>query len=281
MKKRILSIVLAMSMIASVVVFCLAGPASAVQNTIKYPVYDEAVSLAAKPTVNLTFEGDNYGGIPIGRWTNGVQYVDGYAKVTSTTGWVFFGKDGSVGKTTATHNTEAGKAALGDLFMLEVGHTYFITMQYKKLAGATVATTSLNYGITADPTAVAAQNSDAYIKDVVTSGLTVVWNVDGVAQESGSVLEKDTDWQTVSVKLTAVQSGAFGFQPNGGGYYAFDDFKIYDSTALGNSFQNPLSFDNGGVATMRDGSAGYAKDEDGNSYLHFDGTYNEGSSVYF
>ena len=67
MKKRILSIVLAMSMIASVVVFCLAGPASAVQNTIKYPVYDEAVSLAAKPTVNLTFEGDNYGGIPIGR----------------------------------------------------------------------------------------------------------------------------------------------------------------------------------------------------------------------
>ena len=86
MKKRILSIVLAMSMIASVVVFCLAGPASAVQNTIKYPVYDEAVSLAAKPTVNLTFEGDNYGGIPIGRWTNGVQYVDGYAKVTSTKG---------------------------------------------------------------------------------------------------------------------------------------------------------------------------------------------------
>ena len=81
MKKRILSIVLAMSMIASVVVFCLAGPASAVQNTIKYPVYDEAVSLAAKPTVNLTFEGDNYGGIPIGRYTNGVKYVDGYAKI--------------------------------------------------------------------------------------------------------------------------------------------------------------------------------------------------------
>ena len=196
MKKRILSIVLAMSMIASVVVFCLAGPASAVQNTIKYPVYDEAVSLAAKPTVNLTFEGDNYGGIPIGRWTNGVQYVDGYAKVTSTTGWVFFGKDGSVGKTTVRHDAEGAKTALGDLFMLEVDHTYSITMKYKKLAGATVATTSLNYGITADPTAAAAENSAAYIKDVVTSGLTVVWNVDGVAQQAGTVLKEDTDFTT-------------------------------------------------------------------------------------
>ena len=48
--KKTLSLVLCWTLIASVVVFCFAGPASAV-TTVKYPTYDSVTSLAAKPEV--------------------------------------------------------------------------------------------------------------------------------------------------------------------------------------------------------------------------------------
>ncbi len=288
MKKRLLSVALILSMLASLLMVGITGPVSAAKDTYvtKEATYDRAIDLSKEltPSVNLTFDGEAKYGIPLGRYTKDVAYVNNYAKVKVSTGWIFFGKNGSVGQTTVKHDdTEKASTALSNVYKLTKDNTYSITFKYKFLAGATVTSRTFDVGIATDPTTGPAQKDNTVWTNNSTSGLGVVWKVNGETQTG--TLTQDTDWQTVTVSFKAVVDGYFGMQCGGSvssnQYFALDDVKIYDYDAYYNSkFQNKLTFDNGGFSMRRLYSVqmGFGT-ENGNNYGIIPGD-NEGV-VYF
>ena len=184
--KKTLSLVLCLTLIASVVVFCFTGPASAV-TTVKYPTYDSVTSLAVKPIVNLTFDGENRYGLPLSRGgEKHVEYnIPGFATVKNSGGWFFVGKNGEAIKdangTVITAGTVLKGTANADyvvanyLYQLEAGTEYRFVMDYKFLKGAKITTRNLGIEVV--------QNPNGTIKNVTgsktVSGNAVVWNVIG------------------------------------------------------------------------------------------------------
>ena len=304
--KKTLSLVLCLTLIASVVVFCFAGPASAVTNAYQYPVYDEAVSLAAKPEVKLDFEGNNYYGIPFNRGSTIKFNQNGFATISHSGGWSFVGNNGTcptyedgvvITSGTVTNNDkEDAKEAYvvqNYLYELEHGKTYKFVMKYKFLAGSYINPRSIGINVFQNPHK---KTSDAdkfasFPKAVTfVEGNSVVWETGGVVQEGRAdtvtykdngvsytkdvkVLETDTDVQTMTAYITlsdsAITSGTTGnagdfgpfylglqnyygsYTPNFNATLAIDSIEIYNLTDAGSSFQNPITFDNGGIVSTR------------------------------
>lgn len=226
--RKIVSIICAVAILLSISVVSFTGSSSAmvdVQGDLSKPQMTEEV--------NLTFQGEKPYGIPLGRYASGsdVVYENDYAKVKYSTNWIFFGKDGSVGETTIAHNNkDASKvnAALANLYKITSGSTYAISFKYKVLAGATVSSRAVDVGIAVgDPTQGGAnRNSMSGLK---TTGLTVEWKVNGIAQNTNTLLTADTDWQTATVEFTSTADGNFGIKCLGAGegqYFAIDDFVV-------------------------------------------------------
>lgn len=235
--RKIVSIICAVAILLSISVVSFTGSSSAkvdVQGDLTKPMLSEEV--------NLTFQGEKPYGIPLGRWTTAVEYRDDYAKVKFTTGWIFFGKDGSVGRTTVQHNSSGAAAALADLYKVTTGNAYHVSFKYKILAGATVASRAFVAGIAVDPTADSAKYDSSVWTNQKSTGLTVQWKVDGVAQTG--TLSADTDWQTATVEFTAIVDGYFGI--NGlsqdvAQYFAIDDVVI--SKVVGSYGIDHISYD--------------------------------------
>lgn len=237
--KKTVSLVLCLTLIASVVVFCFAGPASAVTNTIKYPVYDEAISLAAKPEVNLDFEGDNYYGIPFNRGSTIKFNQDGFATVSNGGGWFFVGNNGTCPKyedgvditsgTVTNNDKEDAKEAYvvnNYLYELKRGKTYKFVMKYKFLAGSYIKPRSIGINVFQNPhkkTTDADKFADFPKAVTFVKGNSVVWKTGGVVQEGRAdtvtytdngvsytkdvkVLETDTDVQTMTAYITLSDS---------------------------------------------------------------------------
>ena len=254
--KKTVSLVLCLTLIASVVVFCFAGPASAVTNAYQYPVYDEAVSLAANPEVKLDFEGNNYYGIPFNRGSTIKFNQNGFATISHSGGWSFVGNNGTcpiyedgvvITSGTVTNNDkEDAKEAYvvqNYLYELEHGKTYKFVMKYKFLAGSYINPRSIGINVFQNPHK---KTSDAdkfasFPKAVTfVEGNSVVWETGGVVQEGRAdtvtykdngvsytkdvkVLETDTDVQTMTAYITlsdsAITSGTTGNAGDFGPFY--------------------------------------------------------------
>ena len=267
--KKTLSLVLCLTLIASVVVFCFAGSASAV-TTVKYPVYDSVQSLAVKPIVNLTFDGENRYGIPLHRGT-GISYAtEGFVTSNTSGGWFFVGKSGEAikdanGTVIAAGTVEKGKAnsdhvAANYLYQVEAGKEYRFVMDYKYLKGSKVATINLGIEVLQNPNGTMANVTGS--KTV--SGNAVVWNVNGKAQEVGATLTSDTDIQTMTATIVPKENGYLGLQnyTDKSATIAIDSIKLYRLDSFNSSCQNPITFDNGGIVSTRamNGGASYHKD---------------------
>ena len=247
--RKIVSIICAVAILLSISVVSFTGSSSAlvdVQGDLTKPTMSEEV--------NLTFQGENRYGIPLGRWQGDVEYVDGYAKVKASTNWIFFGKDGSVGQTTVLHNASNASTALADCYKFINGNAYTISFKYKFLKGATVANRSFSIGLGVDPT----KNSCEYQNIFTATGLNIKWEVNGVAQTG--TLTEDTDWQTVTISFTAPADGYFGMQRggsfSGNQYFAIDDFVVQKAAGSYGVTKSTHDMENDTVATNKSGSIG-------------------------
>ena len=241
--RKIVSIICAVAILLSISVVSFTGSSSA-----KVDVQGDLTKPTLSEEVNLTFQGENGYGIPLGRSTNNVTYLNDYAKVRISTGWIFFGKDGSVGRTTVKHDASGAAAALADLYKVTTGNTYHISFKYKILAGAIVASRTFTVGVSANPTAGPATSDNTVLSGLKTTGLSVQWKVNGVTQTD--TLSVDTDWQTATVEFTSVADGYFGINNLGSGsgveqYFAIDDVVI--SKVIGSYGIDRISYDMTGV----------------------------------
>ena len=254
--RKVVSIICAVAILLSISVISFTGSSSAmvdIQGDLTKPTLSEEV--------NLTFQGEKPYGIPLGRYAGGsdVAYTNDYAKLRVTTGWYFFGKDGSVGQTAVAHNATGAAAAKANLYKFTAGNTYSVSFKYKVLAGASIKNRNVVVGIAADPTAAAAKNDSSVFTGLKTSGTAVEWNVNGVAQTG--TLTADTDWQTVTAEFTAVVDGYFGFQGigvNGEGgvmHFALDDVVISKVTGSYGVTKITHDMENDTVNTSTGGTA--------------------------
>lgn len=234
--RKIVSIICAVALLLSLSVVSLTGSSSA-----KVEENGNLSEAMMTEVVNLTFQGEKPYGIPLGRWTKDVAYdtANGYAKVGISSGYIFFGKDGSVGNPTIQHNdsvTQAVKdSAKDNLYTLQAGKTYEVSFAYKFLAGTKVKTGKqayVNVGIAANPLTGGTGNKTG-MNVIAESGATTVWTVDGSAPATDTVLTVDSDWQTFTRTFTATTDGYIGIQcfygdgaPSPMEYFAIDDFCI-------------------------------------------------------
>ncbi len=254
--RKIVSIICAVAILLSISVVSFTGSSSAlvdVQGDLTKPTLSEEV--------NLTFQGEKPYGIPLGRNVggSGVVYENDYAKVKISANWIFFGKDGSVGQTTVAHNdTDSLKvnAALANLYKFTTGSTYTISFKYKLLKGATVTSRTFGVGFATNPTTDPAKTDSSVWTNQKSTGLTVQWNVNGVAQTG--TLTADTDWQTATVEFTATADGHFGIQCGGsngnGKYFAIDDFVVNKITGSYGITKVTHDMENDAIATNTSGS---------------------------
>ncbi len=252
--RKIVSIICAVAILLSISVVSFTGSSSA-----KVDVQGDLTKPTVSEEVNLTFQGEKPYGIPFGRWINDVEYRDDQAKVKLSTGWIFFGKDGSVGQTTVMHNASGATEAMADLYKVTTGNTYHISFKYKYLAGATIANRTFTVGVATNPVAGGAANNNTVLTNLKTSGLTTVWKINGVTQTSGKLTD-DTDWQTATVEFTSTADGYFGIQCGNveiSEYFAIDDVVInkvlgsYGVTKVTHDMESETSFVvNGGAATV-------------------------------
>ena len=300
--KKTLSLVLCLTLIASVVVFCFAGSASAV-TTVKYPTYDSVKSLAAESksslVVDLDFEGANRYGLPLNRGNHVFYDTPGFVTVKNGGGWAFIGKTGEalknasgadLGGTVYRTHADAAYVVGRYLYEFKAGMKYQLVMDYKFLAGSKITNTrTVGLAMYQNPHQ-PASGVETPLKEVkissAISGNKAVWNVDGVAQ-TGEVLEKDTDIQTMTATFLPEADGYLAVRTHDGdttdATLAIDSIKIYSDSGLGDTYQNPIAFDDGGVVISRyiDG-VGYATEENGNGYFAFDGTGGSSTgSIYF
>ncbi len=279
MKRKALSILLVICLLASVISVCFVAPVSATKTEATTEsatkIYE---SLASEPDVSLTFDGDHPYGIPMERYTSAFHYDTTRGCLVSEGGnWCFIGKNGDVGSTTLDRDS----SAYSDLYAVENGKTYIVTFSIKALAGVTISTDyRMGFGVGSDPANAAFRTytdsaASTYMTDIKTKNMSVIWNIAGVTQESGTIAQ-DTDWQTVYIKFTSKCDGYFGIHTYAANL-AVDNLKIYN--LIDSTFQDTLTFDNGGLAIQRVDSGSYAADTDGNNYAVFSGA-NYGS-VYF
>lgn len=275
----------------------ITGPVSAAKDTyvtVQEAVYDRTIDLSKAegftPDVTLTFDGEAKYGIPFGRYSSDrVSYNDNGFRLNGLGGysyWVFFGKDGSVGSTIlhATDNTtsDAKEAAVANLYKLEQGKTYIVNFDVKALKGAVVAeSNAIRYGVATNPATGAINNANT--TTLSSSGLTLEYKINGVAQAVGSQLTADSDWQKVSTTFIVNSSGNLGISPTFDNTTIYiDNVEIYDYDAYYNStFQNKLTFDNGGLGVKRYINNFAIANENGNGYCIVDDTKQSTGSAYF
>ncbi len=291
MKKRLLSVALILSMLASLLMVGITGPVSAAKDTYvtQEATYDRAIDLSKEltPNVNLTFDGEAKYGIPFGRYSKSttVGYENDSFKLVGPGGngyWVFFGTDGNVGESIVHFGntaSDAYDAAVANLYTVKAGNTYKVSFDVKALKGATVAASNtITFGTSADPSKGAANQTNMTV--LSSSGFTLEYKVDGTAQNAGDVLGVDSDWQTATVTFTAKADGKFGICSKLSNTNIYiDNVKIYDLTEYGKSTttQNRITFDEftGGLGLSRySGSDTYGTEENGNRYgiLNLSGT---------
>ena len=286
--KKTLSVVLCLALLLSVVAVCFMTPATAktVISTESVDVFKD-LSKEVTPSVSLTFDGDAPYGIPFGRYAKGfTSYANNAYKLNGGGYWVFFGKDGTVGQSIVSYQESAHKtsethiAAAAELYQFVKDKAYMVTFDVKVLANSTVGTSTITYGLVPDPSQ-GSGSSRSNMTSFSDKGVTLNYNINGVAQEAGTKMSVDSDWQTVSVAFTASADGKFGINPNfSGTNILIDNVKIYDlATCVDSTFQNKIDFDFGGFAVVRTGSGSYATEENGNKYGIVNSS--KGDSVYF
>ncbi len=228
--KKLVSLVLAMVLMVSM--FALLGTVTASAETFEMN----------KTLVNLTFDGDAPGGIPVHRGIDVCVYENGYVKLGNKNGnaaMAFFGKDGSVGTTPVTHTTyaEGGaeeQALYNDLFIFEANKTYKVTVDYKYLAGTNVEGALPGVASVTNPlNASAGTYNDRIIKSHTSVYNEKIPQIDYTLTEG--VLAEDTEWKTIEFTFTTKEgdSGfAFGINADKAAaagrivYAAFDNFKV-------------------------------------------------------
>lgn len=215
--RKIVSIICAVAILLSISVVSFTGSSSA-----KVDVQGDLTKPTVSEDVNLTFQGEKPYGIPFGRWTTAVEYRDDLAKIKLSTGWIFLGKDGSVGEKTVQHNSATASTALANVYQVTTGTTYHVSFKYKLLQGAQVKTyCKFNVGVAANPISGGA---------TVAAEVITKWNINGVAQGSGTTLAVDSDWQSATVEFTANTDGYLGISCGGidvgAQYFAIDDVVV-------------------------------------------------------
>lgn len=275
----------------------ITGPVSATKDTyvtVQEAVYDRTIDLSKSegftPAVKLTFDGEAKYGIPFGRYSSGrVSYSDNSFRLNGLAGngyWVFFGKDGTVGQSVTHYQggtaNDNHNAAVANLYKLEQGKTYIVNFDVKALKGATVAEGNvIRHGVATNPATGAVNNAN--ITTLSSSGLTLGYKIDGVAQTVGSQLTADSDWQKATATFVVNSSGNFGISPTfANTTIHIDNVEIYDYDAYYNSkFQNKLTFDNGGLGVKRYIDNFAIANENGNGYCIVDDTKQSTGSAYF
>lgn len=272
--KKTLSVVLCLALLLSVVAVCFMTPATAktVTSTEEFITYKD-LSKEFTPDVSLTFEGDETTkyGIAYGRWSDGAGYSGGKLSLTSGDYWVFFGKDGSVGKTIVRTDSggkgtaEEKAAAVANRYTVTTGKTYMLTFDLQGAKDSTVPATigEIGVNISVDGNAPATSNVSVLAKH----NTILEYKIGGVAQAAGTKLTADSDWQTVSYIFQPKVDGACGINPKLGANMHIDNVKIVElDKQWDSSFQNKITFDLGGWEVNRTASAGYAAEENGNKY---------------
>ncbi len=251
--RKIVSIICAVAILLSISVVSFIGSSSALVD-----VQGDLTKPAMSEEVNLTFQGEQSYGIPLGRYTNDVAYLSNYARVKYSTNWIFFGKDGTVGQTTVKHSdpdTSKVNAALANLYKVVAGNTYVVSFKYKLLQGTyfkDVTAFDFSAGVSVNP--VTAGKNDANV-----SGLKIVGHriIPSDIQTTGTNLDADTDWYTANVEFKCVNDGYFGIRCGNNyvsGYFALDDVVI--SKVSGSYGIITHDMENDAIATNQTGSIG-------------------------
>ncbi len=289
LSKKVLSVLVCLSLLISVVAVMFVSPVSAVSESQTVGVFTEGV--------NLTFDGDAKYGLPVTRGAT-VQYFDGYATMSNSgVGGcaTFIGLDGTYGETTVNRTSSMPTDAdlLAQLYKVVPGKIYKLTFDFRYLEGTNVIDFKPIVYISLDPTTAAGEyhsvhtdytngpvelNASNKMLQSLSSNIPATdWTVNGEVKEVGYLLAEgeSTPWQTGSVTFSIkdeLTSGVYigirhWYYATAGyaGNVAFDNIKVevadtsfaYNKISLDfddNTAPAGLSaYDNGSTPTFADG----------------------------
>ncbi|MBO5746547.1 MAG: polysaccharide deacetylase family protein [Clostridia bacterium] len=207
MKKRLISLLLILSLMFSICLLCFVGSVSA-----------ETVN-SYSHLVSLTFDGNEPYGIPFHRKVTSVKYENGtvvFEKGVKNGGTAWVGKNGSVGAfpVTQADNATLVAEAKENLFLCDAGKTYRLKFDYKFLAGTGGTSASIDVRLHPDPTGSLTANElnlseHATLVESVAAEITF--------GDTATVLEQDTDWHTAYYIFTVnddeTNGVSIGFRP--------------------------------------------------------------------
>ena len=259
--KKIVSLVLAMALLATM--FVMLGSVTASAETY----------YVSKTLLNLTFDGDAPYGIPGHRGNSPVYKTEangnGYLYVTqpNANGAVFFlGANGNVGKSVLNVYSYGDQLNLNDVFKFEGGKTYRVSFDIKYLKGTGAGATDPNdskvsitaygntdalvrtftdpsKGHTAEPNKTDKFELANRVKIITKNFPTVTWTPDADGK-----LAEDTDWYKAEYVFSTNEGDpGFAFAMNPGALgktlAAYDNIKVEE-------VYDTVSYNDNGVVTM-------------------------------